>query len=269
VDRPEAPQERNFSSLVTLSEQMQRKPRLLVAVPAYNEAGSVAAVVEAIHAHVSGADVMVIDDGSTDATAARAREAGAYVVRLPYNLGIGGAVQTGFVFACEQGYDYMVQVDGDGQHDPAEIHKLLETLATEPGLDMAYGSRFLTGEHGYRAPLGRRIGIRMFAFALSRAVGQPVTDPTSGFRLCNRRAIELFAREYPQDYPEVEALMMMHENRLRFAEVAVRMHLRADGRSSITPRRSAYYMIKVSLALLAGVLRRRTELTPTIHPHAT
>ena len=246
--------------------QVQNQERLLVVVPAFNEECSVASVVASVREH-TGYDVVVIDDGSRDATAERARAAGAHVVSLPYNLGIGGAVQTGFLYASEHGYDYMAQVDGDGQHDPAELIKLVAALRADPALDMAYGSRFLTDEHGYPAPLARRTGIRAFAFALRIALGRPVTDPTSGFRLCNRRAIELFARDYPHDYPEVEALMMLHACGMRFTEVPVRMHLRREGRSSITRLRSAYYMLKVSLALLAGMLRTRPEPAPTSTVH--
>ncbi len=236
--------------------------RSLAVVPAYNEAGSIAGVVASLREQAPSFDVIVIDDGSTDATAQRAREAGAPVVRLPFNLGIGGAVQTGFVYAFERGYQFMVQVDGDGQHDAGELSRLVEAMRDRPDLDMVCGSRFLSGERAYRAPISRRTGIHLFAFALSKILRQRVTDPTSGFRLYNRRAIGLFARDYPHDYPEVEAVLMLHANRLRMAEVPVRMHLRGSGRSSITPTRSAYYMIKVSLALLVGLMRRRSVIEP-------
>jgi glycosyltransferase involved in cell wall biosynthesis len=229
----------------------------LAVVPAYNEAGSVAGVVDAIRRHAPDFDVIVIDDGSTDDTAAQARRTGTPVIRLPFNLGIGGAVQTGFVYAQEHGYEYMSQVDGDGQHEPAELQTLVRELESNPGVDVVCGSRFLSPESSYSAPISRRTGIHLFAFVLSRILGQRITDPTSGFRLYNRRAINLFARDYPHDYPEVEAVLMLHANRLRLAEVSVRMHLRGSGRSSITTGRSAYYMIKVSLSLLVGLLRRR------------
>ena len=234
----------------------------LAVVPAYNEADSVAKVVDSLRIHAPDFDVLVVDDGSTDDTAERAVVAGAPVVRMPFNLGIGGAVQTGFVYAMEHGYDYMAQVDGDGQHEPSELYRLLDAMAARPGLDVVCGSRFLSDEHEYRAPRARRIGIRLFAFALTCMSGQRVTDPSSGFRLYNRRAIELFARDYPHDYPEVEAVLMAHAHRLRIAEVPVRMHERAGGRSSIDRRRSVYYMIKVSLALLAGMMRRRVVVEP-------
>jgi len=234
----------------------------LAVVPAYNEGAAIAHVVTSLHERAPRFDVVVIDDGSTDDTAQRAREAGAGVIRLPFNLGIGGAVQTGFVYAREHGYDYMAQVDGDGQHEAAELETLVRALEANPGLDVVCGSRFLSPESSYSAPISRRTGIHLFAFVLSRILGQRITDPTSGFRLYNRRAISLFARDYPHDYPEVEAVLMLYANRLRLAEVSVRMHLRGSGRSSITTGRSAYYMIKVSLALLVGLLRRRPVVEP-------
>jgi glycosyltransferase involved in cell wall biosynthesis len=239
-----------------------RARTLLAVVPAYNEAGSVANVVRSLQERAPRFDVVVIDDGSTDQTAEQARAAGADVIRLPFNLGIGGAVQTGFVYALDHGYDYMAQVDGDGQHEPAELDTLLAEIVRDPSLDVVCGSRFLSPESSYTAPISRRTGIHLFAFTLSKVLGQRITDPTSGFRLYNRRAIGLFARDYPHDYPEVEAVLMLYGHRLRMAEVPVQMHLRGSGRSSITKPRSLYYMIKVSLALLVGLLRRRSVIEP-------
>jgi glycosyltransferase involved in cell wall biosynthesis len=230
--------------------------RLLAVVPAYNESATVAAVVASLRRFAGEFDVLVVDDGSTDDTAARARDAGAIVVRLPFNLGIGGAVQTGFQYALEHGYDYMAQVDADGQHEATELRKLVDAMLVEPKLDMVCGSRFLTSDFKYPAPVSRRTGIHLFAFVLSFIVHRRVSDPTSGFRLYNRRAIALFARDYPHDYPEVEAVLMLHEHRLRMGEVPVRMQLRSGGRSSINKPRSVYYMVKVSLALIVGLLRR-------------
>jgi glycosyltransferase involved in cell wall biosynthesis len=228
----------------------------LVLIPAYNEAATVGHVVARVRSDACRCDVLVANDGSTDATAENARVAGAAVLDLPFNLGIGGAVQAGFVYAKENGYRYMVQVDGDGQHDPSEIATLYEVMRADPSIDMVCGSRFLVpGE--YLAPISRRTGIHLFAFLLSRIVRQQVTDPTSGFRLYNRRAIELFAADYPHDYPEVEAVLMLHNHRLRMAEVPVRMFERGGGRSSISTGKSAYYMVKVLLAIFVGLLRRR------------
>jgi glycosyltransferase involved in cell wall biosynthesis len=235
--------------------------RSLAVVPAYNESATVMDVVGALHREAPGFDVLVVDDGSTDDTASRARDAGAEVVRLPFNLGIGGAVQAGFVYADEHGYSRMAQVDGDGQHDPAELHRLEATMR-EQGIDMVCGSRFLSDEMRYPAPVSRRTGIHVFAFLLSRLVGQRVSDPTSGFRLYNRRAIRLFSHDYPHDYPEVEAVLMLHHHRLTMREVPVRMFLRGGGVSSISTGKSAYYMVKVLLALFVGLARRRPVVDP-------
>jgi glycosyltransferase involved in cell wall biosynthesis len=233
----------------------------LAVIPAYNEAATVAGVVERVREHAPFFDVIVVNDGSTDDTAALAHAAGADVLEMPFNLGIGGAVQAGFVYAKENGYRYMTQVDGDGQHEPQEIPTLLDAMAADPSLDVVCGSRFLVpGE--YLPPVSRRTGIHLFAFLLSRIVGQPVTDPTSGFRLYNRRAIELFSADYPHDYPEVEAVLMLHNHRLRMREVPVRMFERGGGQSSIGSGKSVYYMIKVLLAIFVGLLRRRAVPEP-------
>ena len=241
---------------------LDQHQRSLAIVPAYNEAGNVNAVVQAIHRHAPDFDVLVVDDGSTDDTARRARACGAEVLVHPFNLGIGGAMQSGFRYACEQGYGEAVQVDADGQHDPVEIQKLRAGMR-DHDVDMAWGSRFLE-QTGYQAPFARRLGIRLFSVVLSAISGQKVTDPTSGFRLCNRRAIELFARDYPHDYPEVESILMIHAHRLRAREVPVKMHPRRDGRSSITSGESIYYMVKVMLAIFVGLFRRRPVVDPGV-----
>ena len=240
----------------------QASPRTLAIVPAYNESATVRGVVRAIREGAPGIDVLVIDDGSTDDSAAVAASEDAVVLRHPFNLGIGGAVQTGFIYALEHDYDFMVQVDGDGQHDPAEIARLFAALEEQPAVDMVCGSRFIGADHKYPAPISRRTGIHIFAFLLSRIVGQRVSDPTSGFRLYNRRAIELFARDYPHDYPEVEAVLMLHFHRLRMRETPVRMYERGGGVSSIRSGKSVYYMIKVLLAMFVGLVRRRPVVEP-------
>ncbi len=240
---------------------MHASPSNLAVVPAYNESATILGVLDSLREHVPSFDVLVVDDGSTDGTGALAREAGARVVRHPFNLGIGGAVQSGFSFALENDYDRMVQVDGDGQHMAGEIGALCDTMDGDPHVDMVCGSRFLT-DHGYPAPISRRTGIHIFAFLLSRLVGQPVSDPTSGFRLYNRRGIALFARDYPHDYPEVEAVLMVHFHRLRMREVPVRMLERGGGQSSIRSGKSVYYMIKVLLAIFIGLVRRRPVVEP-------
>jgi glycosyltransferase involved in cell wall biosynthesis len=225
-------------------------------VPAYNEAATIANVVRTLQEHAPQYDVLVVDDGSTDDTSPLAEAAGATVVKLPFNLGIGGAVQSGFTYALEGGYQRMVQVDADGQHLPEELQALSDAMDTDPSVDMVCGSRFMT-DTGYPAPISRRTGIHIFAFLLSRIVGQRISDPTSGFRLYNRRGIALFAHDYPHDYPEVEAVLMVHHHRLRMSEVPVRMLERGGGVSSISSGKSAYYMVKVLLAIFVGLARRR------------
>ena len=231
--------------------------RKLAIVPAYNEAGMVARVVRDIHRAAPDFDVVVIAVGSIDVPGAVAAGEGAAVIRHPYNLGIGGAVQSGFKYALRNGYQVAAQVDGDGQHKPEYLPEMVAALHTEgEQADMVYGSRF-RGDPGYRVPLGRRLGNMVFSVVLSAITRQKITDPTSGFRMTNRRAIELFARDYPHDYPEVEALLMLHANRLRIHEVHVKMNARGFGQSSIDYPRSAYYMLKVLLALFVGLFRRR------------
>ena len=230
--------------------------RKVAIVPARNEEGAVAGVVTELRAIDPELDVVVIDDGSTDATAERAAAAGAAVVRLPFNLGIGGAVQTGFKYALEHGYETVLRLDGDGQHDPQELPSLLGPLERGDA-DVVVGSRFAGGSGDYRPPFARRAGIRWFARLVSLLTRQKLTDTTSGFQAVNARAIRLFAADYPHDYPEVEAVVMVVRHRLRILEVPVRMRGRETGESSITALRSLYYAIKVTLALFVGSFRRR------------
>lgn len=232
--------------------------RYLAIVPAFDEAEAIAGTIAAIRGAAPGFDVLVIDDGSADATAAIARAAGAEVLRMPFNLGIGGAMQGGYIYAEENGYEVAVQVDGDGQHDPRHIPELLARLRDETGLNMVTGSRFLERDGaGFRSSATRRVGIRFFARVLSMITGTRVTDPTSGFRMCDRRGIELFANDYPTDYPEVEAIVMMHTHRLRSVEIPVVMAPRTTGTSAISSTQSVYYMIKVLLAVIVALFRAR------------
>jgi hypothetical protein len=229
--------------------------RRVAIVPALNEEHTVPRVIDELRAFDPGLDVVVIDDGSSDRTAEFAAAKGAIVLRLPYNLGIGGSVQTGFRFAYEHGYDLAVRVDGDGQHDPSQLPRVLEPVLRGEA-DIVVGSRFAGDADGYRSSRTRRVGIRLLAWVVSRIVGRRVTDTTSGFQALDRKAIALFARDYPHDYPEVEATIMVFRHRLRLHEVPVSMRERGGGRSSITALRSVYYVVKVLLAIFVGLFRR-------------
>lgn len=227
-------------------------------VPALNEEGAIARVVDEIRAFDAGLEILVIDDGSHDRTAQVAGAAGARVLRLPFNLGIGGAVQTGFRYAFENGFDLAVRVDGDGQHDPSQLGAVIEPVMRGE-TDIAVGSRYLAPSgDGYRSSATRRVGIRLLAPIVSLLTRQRITDPTSGFQALNRKAITLFAADYPHDYPEVEAIVLVVRHRLRLAEVPIAMRSRAAGQSSIRTLSSVYYMVKVLLALFVGTFRRYT-----------
>ncbi len=236
-------------------------------MPAYNEAGAVGATVAGIRGSAPDFDVLVVDDGSSDATGDRARAAGATVLRLPFNLGIGGAMQAGYIYARENDYEVAVQVDGDGQHDPRFIHELLACLSGEPGLNMVTGSRFLDpASEGYRSSAARRVGIRLFSRVVSLITRRRVSDPTSGFRMTDRRGIELFARDYPHDYPEIEAILLMHAHRLNSCEIPVVMRPRTSGTSAISSTQSVYYMVKVLLAVFVALFRTRPTAAPEPEP---
>jgi len=236
--------------------------RVLAVVPAFNEARSLPEVVAGIRRAMPACDVCVVDDGSSDGSAEVAAALGATVLRCPLNLGIGGAVQTGYLWARDRGYDAAVQIDGDGQHDPAFLPRLLAPIEAGQA-DVVVGSRFLeAGGGGFRSTFLRRAGIRYLSWFLRLRCGVRATDPTSGFRAAGRAAIALYAACYPPDYPEPEALPLARRARLRIAEVPVRMVERRHGASSIGIGRSLYYLIKVSLALLVlpgGRLLRGTS----------
>jgi hypothetical protein len=229
---------------------------LLVIVPAYNEEKAIGLVIEDLRSLDLPLDILVVNDGSGDATSAQARATGkALVVDLPKNLGIGGAVQTGFKYAARGGYQIAIQFDGDGQHLAAEIPKLLQALQGE-GASMVIGSRFLETQSGYRSTFVRRIGIRLFQMVNSLLIGQRVTDNTSGFRAYDQRAIEFLARHYPVDYPEPEAVILLGKNGFRMTEVFTLMRERQGGGSSIAGITGVYYMVKVLLAILMTALRK-------------
>jgi len=223
-------------------------------VPAFNEERNVGRVLDELRAIDPGLDVVVVSDGSTDRTAEVASGRGAYVIRLPFNLGIGGAVQTGFRYAWEEGYELAVRLDGDGQHDPGELGVLVGPVVAGEA-DLAVGSRFVEGG-GYRSSAARRVGIRILARVVSLIARQRLTDTTSGFQACNRRAIALYAADLPHDYPEVEGMVMAIKHRIRLVEVPVTMREREHGHSSIGTLASIYYMIKILLALFVDLFRR-------------
>ncbi len=232
---------------------MTTNPKTLVIIPALNEEDSIAAVVGRVRQQLPYADVLVVNDGSTDNTASVASEAGAIVLQLPYNVGIGASMQTGFLFADMQGYEIAIRSDGDGQHAARDIPMLLAEL--EKGeADLIIGSRYLE-KGGYVASTARRAGSLILANLISGIIRQRMTDPTSGFIVCNRRAIKSCAQVYPHDYPEPESIVILHRAGIRLREVPVKMEARMAGQSSITALRSIYYMIKVILAILIGLLR--------------
>ncbi len=227
-----------------------RPMKLLAIVPAFNEQHLVGQVVDEIRAAWPSADVMVVDDGSRDETAARASAAGARVLRMPFNVGISGAVQAGYKLAWEEGYDAAVQIDGDGQHPADQLPLLLDELHSTDA-NLVIGSRFAR-KRGYRSTRSRRGGILLLSWLVSRIAGRRLSDTTSGFRVADRDTIELFAAHYPPDYPEVESIVLASRLGLKVTEVSVEMRQRRAGQSSITPIRSAYYMVKVLLGI--GVL---------------
>jgi glycosyltransferase involved in cell wall biosynthesis len=231
----------------------QLPDRLLIIVPAWNEEGAVAQVVASIHEHVPGTPVLVIDDSSTDSTVSRARGAGADVLPLPHHLGLGGCVQAGYKLAYELGFDYVIRVDGDGQHDARDIPRVLDALRST-GCEMAIGSRFVE-DNGATTSAARGIGIRFFRLVLRPILGRPVHDPTSGFVGVNRRALEVFSRSFPLEYPEIEALVVLQRKRFRFVEVPCKMRPRTTGRSSLTAFKSLRYIFHVLLGVFINILR--------------
>ena len=223
--------------------------KILIIVPAFNESGAIQKTVEEILALKFPLSVVVIDDGSGDSTAPEARKTLAQVISLPFNLGIGGAVQTGFKYALAQGFTLAVQVDGDGQHDVRYLKKLMEPILNKQA-DMTIGSRFLGPHSGYRSSPVRRIGIHFFAHLISFLTGYKVSDSTSGFRAYNRKMIEVFARSYPHDFPEPEAIVTARRLNAVIVEVPVEMRKRTHGNSSIRYLKTLYYMVKVTFAIL-------------------
>ncbi|MFD0677894.1 MULTISPECIES: glycosyltransferase family 2 protein [unclassified Paenibacillus] len=230
--------------------------KILIVVPAYNEQNNIQKVIWDIRESGADYDILVINDCSLDGTSVNARKAeGVKVVDLPYNLGIGGAVQTGFKYAWANGYDYMVQVDGDGQHMPKEVIKLYEAMV-QSGSDMVIGSRFLDIK-SFQTTWSRRLGIKVFYYLFRLLINTRVTDSTSGFRMYNRKSIQLLSKYYPDDYPEPDAIILLKKHGLRISEVGVEMKEREHGTSSITPIKSPYYMAKVILSIFFSYTRTR------------
>ncbi|HKI51346.1 MAG TPA: DUF2304 family protein [Geothermobacteraceae bacterium] len=233
-----------------------RNSDILVIVPAFNEAENIRGVINDLKRLELDPDILVVNDGSSDGTYQAAKKTRhALVLNLPTNLGIGGAVQTGFKWADRNGYRIAIQFDGDGQHLAEEVPKLLARLEQD-GVNMVIGSRFLEKHAGYRSTFIRRQGIRLFKGLNSLLIGQLITDNTSGFRAYDRRAIEFLARHYPVDYPEPEAVILLGRNNFSMAEVATEMQERQGGGSSIAGLKGGYYMIKVILAVLMTALRK-------------
>lgn len=226
---------------------------LLILVPAFNEEAAVGDVVRAVRGVVPGAPVLVVDDCSLDGTVGVARAAGARVLSLPHHLGLGGAVQAGYKLAFELGYQYVIRVDGDGQHDARDIPAIFEALR-KSGCEMVIGSRFLETEALYTSAI-RSLGIRFFRLILRPILGKPVRDPTSGFVGVNRSALQVFSKSFPLEYPEIEALVVLQRRAFRFEEVPCRFQPRRTGRSSITPLKSIYYIVHVLLGVFVNVLR--------------
>jgi glycosyltransferase involved in cell wall biosynthesis len=226
---------------------------LLVIVPAFNEEATVAGVVREVREQLPDVPVLVIDDGSLDETAALARAAGAMVLPLPHHLGLGGAVQAGYKLAFELGFEFVIRIDADGQHDPRDIPRI-ERALRESGCQMAIGSRFLDGDEGHTS-FARKLGVRFFRAVLRPILGQPVRDPTSGFVGVNRQALQVFSRSFPLEYPEIEALVVLQRRAFRFVEVPVRVRPRQGGRSTITAVRSVYYILHVLLGVLVNILK--------------
>ncbi len=232
---------------------------LSVIVPAYNEAMNIEQVIVALYTEEPNWDILVINDGSVDGTGEIAEKTGcAKVINLPSNLGIGGCVQTGFKYANRHDYDVAVQFDGDGQHNPYEIQKIIKPIIYEDA-DVVIGSRFLDAHNGFKSNPLRRLGINIFSLVNAILINQEITDNTSGFRAYNKKAIKFLSRNYPIDYPEPEAIVLLSKNGFRLKEVPVKMNDRRGGRSSIRGLRPIYYMIKVLLAVIVNTIRPRID----------
>ncbi|MBI3306654.1 MAG: glycosyltransferase family 2 protein [Candidatus Omnitrophica bacterium] len=230
--------------------------KVLIMIPAFNEARAIKLLVSDIRKHYPSFKVLVINDGSSDSTAQEAHLGGAQVVSLPYNLGIGGAIQTGYKLALRDGYDATIQIDGDAQHDPAFMMDVLNPILNGK-LDLCIGSRFLSDKSRFRSTFLRRIGIKFFSVLLGWLTGHFVTDPTSGYRATGKKLISRFAAYYPIDFPEPEAIQIANRYGAKIGEIPVGMRKRLGGTSSIRYFATFYYMIKVTLAILIDTLKHK------------
>ena len=225
----------------------------LIIIPAYNESANIEKTVRDIEENAKGFDYVIINDCSTDNTREICEAKGFNIVNLPINLGIGGAVQTGYQYAVRYGYELAVQVDGDGQHDPQFLKQMADYMENHD-VDMVIGSRFIEKE-GFQSSFMRRVGITYFTGLIKLCTGKKITDPTSGLRMAGRRVIRMFADSYPKDYPEPESVVSVLRKGYRVDEIPVVMRAGQGGESSITMKKSVYYMIKVTLAILMEVTR--------------
>jgi glycosyltransferase involved in cell wall biosynthesis len=229
-------------------------PRVMVIIPTLNEEEAIGDVVRGVREVLPGVPVVVIDDHSEDSTAQTAERAGAQVIKLPVHLGVGGCVQTGYKLAFEQGFEYVLRIDGDGQHDPRYLPHMLDALQTT-GVELVVGSRFVDGGGGEYTSFPRRMGIVFFRALLRVILGKPIHDPTSGLVGTNRRALEVFAHTFPLEYPEIEVLVVLQRRRFNFHEFPCVMRKRAGGRSSITAIKSFRYMLHVLLGVFVNILK--------------
>ena len=230
-----------------------RRSPLMVLIPAFNEGGAIASVIREVNQAMPGVPVLVVDDASADNTYMAAIEAGAAVISVPAHLGLGGCVQAGYKLAFESGFNYVIRVDGDGQHNPADIPRLYEVLR-KSGVEMVIGSRFKDGK-GEHTSVSRAAGIVLFRMLLRVILGKPVHDPTSGFVGVNRKALAVFTKSFPLEYPEIETLVVLQRRRFQFLEVPCVMRKRQAGRSSITPGKYFYYLVHVMLGVFVNVLK--------------
>ncbi len=229
--------------------------KILIIIPAYNEEQNISNLIKDLLKYDEyRIDILIINDCSTDDTSTICKHFGVKVIDLPCNLGIGGAVQTGYKYAYKNNYDIAIQVDGDGQHKPIYLGRLIIPIVNRSA-DMVIGSRYIE-KKGFQSSLLRRIGIQYFSRLIQFLTRQRISDPTSGFRACNSKVIELFAHRYPRDYPEPESLVYLKRNQVSIMEVPVVMQERINGKSSINLTKSIYYMIKVSLAIIIDRLRK-------------